>query len=86
MVGARQKLTSRRIVYSSGEESEGMDNDDNESGDDEGDADHVEGGKGDTEEGEGNMMIDGEEDPESDGEFLRDINAQNHSQRPMRSA
>ena len=82
MVGAGQH---QRVVYSSGDTSdvEDMDDDNDESGDAERDADHVDGGKGDTDEGEGNVTIDGEEDFEPDGEFLRDINVYNHSQQPM---
>ena len=73
MVGAGQH---QRVVYSSGDESdlEAMDDNNGESGDAERDADHVGGGKGDTDEGEGNVTIDGKEDFEPDGEFLRDIN------------
>ena len=73
MVGAGQHQC---IVYSSGDESdvEDMDDNDDESGDAESDADHVGGGKGDTDEGEGNVMIASKEDFEPDGEFLRDIN------------
>ena len=73
MVGAGQH---QRVVYSSGDESdlEAMDDNDDESGDAERDADHVIGGKGDTDEGEGNVTIDGKEDFEPDDEFLHDMN------------
>ena len=73
VVGAGQH---QRVAYSCSDESdvEDMDDDDDESGEAERDADHVDGGKGDTDEGEGNVTIDGEEDFEPDGEFLRDIN------------
>ena len=73
VVGARQH---QRVVYSCSDESdvEDMDDDDDESGEAERDADHVDGGKGDTDEGEGNVTIDGKEDFEPDGEFLCDIN------------
>ena len=73
VVGARQHQC---VVYSSNDESDlaAIDNNDDESGDAEKDADHVDGGKGDTDEGEGNVMIDGKEDFEPDGGFLHDIN------------
>ena len=73
MVGAGHH---QRIVYSSSDKCdvEDMDDDDDESGDAERDAAHVGGGKGDTDEGEGNVTIDGKEDFKPDGEFLRDIN------------
>ena len=73
MVGAGQHQC---VVYSSGDESdvEDMDNNNDKSGDAERDADYVGGGKGDTNEGEENVTIDGKEDFEADGEFLCDIN------------
>ena len=73
VVGAGQH---QRIVYSSGYQSdvEDMDNNDDDGGDAKRDADHFGGGKGDTDEGEGNVTIDGKEDFEPDGEFLHDIN------------
>ena len=73
MVGAGQH---QHIVYSSGDKSdvEDIDDNDDESGDAERDADHVDGGKGDTDEGGGNVSINSEEDFEPDGEFLHDIN------------
>ena len=73
MVGDGQH---QRIVYSSSDKCdvEDMDDGDDESGDAERDAAHVGGGKGDTDEGEGNVTIDGKEDFEPDGEFLCDIN------------
>ena len=73
MVGARQH---QHVVYSSGDKSdmEDMDDDNDEGGDAKRDADHDDGGKGDTDEGEGNVTIDSKEDFEPDGEFLRSIN------------
>jgi hypothetical protein len=70
VVGARQQLS---VVYSSRDGNEDMDDDDNERGDEERDDDPVDGGEGDTKEGEGNKTIN-DKDSELDGEFLYGIN------------